>query len=174
MEPEDVMKLHAWENSSNDWWMGASVTPIGLTAMSKFVEATHDLYQDRQLRLMLDVLRHESQMSSDKTVGAIDLYDFEPRQLRAGVAVHVDADHRRTGHAFEGLALLSSYAKQHLGLRQLYAEIPACHQASLGLFEKAGYAVTGRRNQWIRKPDGSWGDVLTLQCLFDDSNWLAT
>ena len=103
MEPEDVMKLHAWENSSNDWWMGASVTPIGLTAMSKFVEATNDLYQDRQLRLMLDVLRHESQMSSDKTVGAIDLYDFEPRQLRAGVAVHVDADHRRQGHALEGV-----------------------------------------------------------------------
>ena len=172
MEPEDVIQLHAWENSSNDWWMGASVTPIGMSAMRRFVEGTHDLYQDRQLRLMLDVLGQGSNFPSAKTIAAIDLYDFDPRQLRAGVAVHVDAEHRRQGHAREGLALLSKYAQQHLGLRQLYAEIPARHKASVGLFESAGYTVTGRRNQWIRTPDGAWEDVLTLQCLFENSNWI--
>ena len=87
MEPRDVSQLHAWENASEDWWMGASVQPISMEAMQQFATGQHDLYRDRQLRWMLDALLSEGEWN---TVGAVDLYDFDPRQRRAGVAIHVD------------------------------------------------------------------------------------
>jgi diamine N-acetyltransferase len=164
MEPKDVSLLHAWENASEDWWMGASVSPISAEAMRRFVTGSHDLYQARQLRLMLDSL--EENQADWITVGAVDLYDFEPRHLRAGVALHVDRGARRFGHGLQGLVLLSEYAKRHLGLRQLYAEVPASHHASIALFRKAGYLETGRRSSWIRGAQDGWEDVVTLQLLF--------
>jgi diamine N-acetyltransferase len=163
MEPEDASQLHAWENASEDWWMGASVSPISAEAMKRFAIGNHDLYHDRQLRLMLDARGQHDGQANWRTVGAVDLYDFEPRHLRAGVALHVDHNARRLGHGLEGLLLLADYARQHLGLRQLYAEVPASHHASLALFTKAGYLETGRRLSWIRDAQGGWDDVVTLQ-----------
>ena len=95
MEPADVDLLMTWENASEDWWMGATLSPISRAAMTAFVEGRQDLFEARQIRWMVDA-HHEGAW---RTVGAVDLYDFDPRQLRAGVAIHVDAEHRRQGHA---------------------------------------------------------------------------
>jgi len=166
MEMADVQTLHVWENASEDWWMGASILPVSVEAMTQFATGNHDLYRDRQWRWMLDARAEKD--APWHAVGAVDLYDFEPRQLRAGVAVHVDHAHRRQGHALEGLGLLEAYAVGHLGLRQLYAEVPANHEASLRLFERAGYVATGKRAQWIRTPHGAWSDVVTMQLFFNE------
>ena len=101
MELADVDLLMTWENASKDWWMGATLSPISRIAMTAFVEGGQDLFEARQIRWMVDA----SQQDTWQTVGAVDLYDFDPRQLRAGVAIHVDAAHRRRGHAL-GLSLI--------------------------------------------------------------------
>ena len=142
---------------------------LAYVSLTQFATGNHAC-RDRPA-WMLDT--REASGSPWRTVGAVDLYDFEPRQLRAGVAVHIDADARRSGHAQAGLSILQDHASSHLGLRQLYAEVPANHEASLGLFQKAGYRATGRREQWIRTPQGGWSDVVTLQ-LFLDENRLET
>ena len=111
-------------------------------------------------------------LSPWRTVGAVDLYDFEPRQLRAGVAVHIDADARRSGHAQAGAVHLARPRFVAFGFEAIVAEVPANHEASPGLFQKAGYRATGRREQWIRTPQGGWNDVVTLQLL--DENRLET
>ena len=165
MEPRDVSQLYDWENASEDWWMGAGVQPISMEAMQQFAAGQHDLYRDRQLRWMLDTLLPRGEWD---TVGAVDLYDFDPRHRRAGVAIHVDRNHRRLGHALRGLLLLARYAQQHLDLVQIYAEVPATHLASQGLFKRAGFVETGRRKTWVRKPDGTWDDVVTMQREFDN------
>jgi hypothetical protein len=36
------------------------------------------------------------------------------------------------------------------------------------LFQRAGYRTTGRREQWIRTPQGGWSDVVTLQLFLAD------
>ena len=54
MEPADVDLLYCWENASEDWWMGATLSPISREAMTQFVAGNHDIYRDRQLRWMLD------------------------------------------------------------------------------------------------------------------------
>ena len=165
MEQHDIELLWQWENASDDWWMGATNAPISREAMSRFVNGQHDLFADGQLRFMLDHC-FQDQWS---TVGAVDLYDFVPRQRRAGVATHIDVAHRRQGHASSGIQLLCQYAKSHLGLRQLYAEIPAGHTPSLKAFLSAQFVETGRRKEWSMTPHGDWVDVLTLQRLFGHS-----
>jgi diamine N-acetyltransferase len=162
MERDDLERVWTWENDSAHWWMGATNLPISQEAMKAFVAGNHDIYRDRQLRWMLDA----NTADGWTCVGAMDLYDFEPRHLRAGVGVHIDANHRQQGHGAAGLHLLSTYGKQHLGLTQLYAEVPASHPASLALFQRAGFETTGVRKAWIRGPRG-WEDVVTVQQFFD-------
>lgn len=162
MEPQDLELLYNWENDSAHWWMGATNLPISREAMRNFIAGDHDVYRDRQLRWMLD-----GWVDGEwHTLGAVDLYDLEPRHLRAGVAIHISESARRQGHGLEGLRLLLAYARHHLGLRQVYAEIPSDHVASTRLFEVAGFAMVGNLASWIRAPHG-WQDVSVWQCLFD-------
>ena len=94
--------------------------------------------------------------------GAVDLYEFDPRNLRAGVGIVIDESKRKQGHALVGLNLLSEYAFNHLGVHQLYAEVPTSHDPSVRLFEKAGYLTGEIRKNWVRK--GSlWLDVNLMQ-----------
>jgi L-amino acid N-acyltransferase YncA len=69
--------------------------------------------------------------------------------------------------------LLAKYAQQHLGLNQLYAEIPASHNASRGLFVEAGYEETGVRQRWVRTREGHWDNLITCQ-LFLESDSLSS
>jgi diamine N-acetyltransferase len=163
MEPADVDLLMMWENASEDWWMGAALSPISRAAMTTFVEGNQDLFETRQVRLMLEARLKDSW----RTVGAVDLYDFDPRQLRAGVAIHVDASKRRQGHGHKALQLMLAYAGTHLHLRQVYAEIPGNHPGSLDLFRKAGFGHESVRASWIRTSDGTWTTVHTLQHIFN-------
>ena len=63
--------------------------------------------------------------------------------------------------------VLARYADQHLGLQQLFAEVPASNRASLDLFDQAQFQETGRRTAWIRSANGDWEDVVTLQRFFN-------
>ena len=159
VEPEDVDMLLRWENDSNHWWLGASITPFSRATLLKFATGDHDLYRDRQLRFMLD---HKNAQGDWCSVGAIDVYDFDVRNLRAGIGVIVDEPERRKGHASVGLNLIENYTDELLGLHLIYAEVPAKHEASRNLFLQAGYQECELRKQWIKGAEG-WEDVVLMQ-----------
>jgi len=154
MEPEDAHLLHQWENRSEEWWVGAQLAPISLEAMQRFASGQHDVWADRQLRLMLEV--------GGQTVGAFDLYDVDPRSRRAGVGIAVGQAFRKQGHAQVGLALLMTYAFEHLGLRMLYAEVPAEHPASLHIFTEAAFESRGILTEWVKR-GAAFADVHLMQ-----------
>jgi diamine N-acetyltransferase len=59
---------------------------------------------------------------------------------------------------------MRDYAFQHLGLHQLWAEIPASNGETVGLFEKQGFEQTGHLKDWIwRAPH--WEDAVIVQAL---------
>ena len=164
LEPEDVVWLHKWENTSSIWWLGSTLTPYSQATLLKFAEGEHDIYKDKQLRLMLD---YKDTEQAWKTMGAVDLYDFDIRNLRAGVGIAIDEAERNNGHALAGLNLLHEYAFKHLGLHQLYAEVPADHQPSINLFQKAEYIDCELRKEWV-KGTKKWCDVVLFQLLNRD------
>ena len=159
MEPEDADWLFDIENDSKDWWMGATLNPIGRAAMRNFASGQHDLWRDLQLRLII-----ETKALHPQPVGAVDLYQLDPRNRRAGVGLVILESERQKGSAKQSLKLLTEYAFEHLGLHQLWAEIPAIHEASLAVFAAAGFEQTGTLRDWIRRDD-QWVDACWVQSI---------
>ncbi len=99
------------------------------------------------------------------TVGHIDLFDFDPVNRRAGVAIFIDESFRRQGYASEGLELLATYAAHTLGVHQLWANIAIDNEPSKRLFTALGYKPAGKLRSWLRR-NGTYTDVLVFQKLF--------
>lgn len=156
MELRDVEFLFDIENQSDEWWLGSNLSPISRETLNAFVTGQHDLWRDLQLRLIL-----EHKDTGDQ-VGAVDLYQLDPRNRRAGVGIVIRRSHRMQGHAQAGLALMMDYAFGHLGLHQLWAEVPAGLESSERLFKGAGFETNGTMKSWILKDD-HWMDALWMQ-----------
>lgn len=157
-EPEDVDCLLAWENDPGVWLLSGSLAPFSRRQICDFVAEGTDIYESKQMRLMID-----RKLSPPHSIGTLDLFEFDPFHQRAGVGILIgDLAFRRQGLAFEALTLLADYAFSYLGLHQLHAEIPAGNEPSLRLFRQAGYEPAGIRRQWLRT-DRQWVDVHLFQ-----------
>lgn len=161
LEPDDIDLLYRWENDMEVWMVSNTKTPYSRYILAQYIkESVKDIYETRQLRL---VIQNEKQ----EAVGAIDLFDFEPYHLRAGVGILIHKkDDRNKGYASNSLEALSKYAVEVLGLRQLYANISADNLNSISLFEKAGFKKVGVKKDWLKVRDG-WKDEILFQKILD-------
>ena len=158
-EPSDIDKLYKWENDTSIWQLSNTVTPFSRHTLEEYILNSHqDIYTAKQLRLMI-VLNE-----GGETVGCIDLFDFDPVNLNAGVGILICGDHRNNGYATEALSMLVDYAFKTLHLHQLYCNITTNNEASLNLFQKQNFKIIGLKKEWIRTKDG-WLDEYMLQLL---------
>lgn len=160
LEAEDVDLLYVWENAPAVWGVSGTLAPFSRHTLRRFLdEQRFDLYAARQLRLVVETL-------DGRAVGLVDLFEFEPVDLRAGVGILIHgAGDRGRGFASDALDVLCRYARQVLGLHQLWCSVAPDNAASLALFRRAGFAECGRKREWRRTPDG-WADELLLQKIF--------
>jgi diamine N-acetyltransferase len=160
LEPSDIDLLYSLENDSRLWHLSNTITPFSRFVLEQYlVNAHEDIFTSKQLRLVIEAM--DTQMPSTP-VGLIDLYEFDPIHLRAGVGIMIIEHERGKSYASEALGLLINYCFHTLQLKQLYAGIPADNEASIRLFRNAGFTQTGIRHQWIRQGD-SWVDELFFQ-----------
>ena len=110
---------------------------------------------------MIDVCRE----ADPETVGAIDIFDFDPFHLRAGVGVLIAREEDRN-KGLAGLALqeLIQYAFGILHLHQLYCNISSDNKISLRLFQEAGFVICGKKKDWLKAANG-YKDELLLQLI---------
>lgn len=94
--------------------------------------------------------------------GAVDLFEFDPQNLRAGVGIMTAPEMRGRGYGADALKALERYCRETLHLHQLWCEVSADNEASIRLFSAAGYEECGRRRDWILTPEG-WRDEILLQ-----------
>lgn len=149
LEPEDLEYLFALENDPDIWEISGTLTPYSRKVLRAYLETAHqDIYQAKQLRLAI--------CGQDQTaMGLIDLYDFDPRHLRAGIGIVISqSEYRNRGYGAEALTLLCSYAFTVLDLHQLYAGVSADNPRSIHLFEKLGFKQNGVRKDWLRTASG--------------------
>ena len=100
-----------------------------------------------------------------RTVGAIDLFDFDPLHQRAGIGILIASeDDRRQGYAHEALLQVIDYCRKVLFMHQLYCNIAVGNVASIKLFEKVGFEIIGTKKEWLRIETG-WEDELSLQLI---------
>jgi len=167
LEPSDVDLLYQWENDKRIWQVSNTLVPFSRYILKKYIENSHkDIYEMKQLRLMIDV---EIGLNSFRSVGSVDLFDFDPYHLRAGVGILIAVDEERgKGYATRALKELITYAFDTLQLNQLYCNVSTDNKASMSLFQKAGFDRVGIKKKWIKTTAG-YKDEALLQLIHDRS-----
>ena len=161
-EPTDVDILYQWENDLSVWRVSTTVVPFSRFQMEQYImNSQHDNYIERQLRLMIDLVVVEA---SKKTIGCIDLFDFDPLHRRAGIGILIIPNEREKGYAAEALGLLIRYSFEIIQLHQLYCNITSDNNPSIRLFTKAGFIQCGVKKEW-RIIDGKWTDEIMFQLI---------
>lgn len=159
VEPEDVDMLYDWENDAANWKVSETLVPFSKKMISDYVFSSHDIYSTKQLRLIICL------SNSDEAIGAIDLFDYDSMNARAGVGILIVEEYRKNGYATDALQTLISYAKETLLLHQIYCSIGMSNIKSIQLFEKAGFIQTGVKKDWVKSSSG-WEDVGFYQLEF--------
>jgi diamine N-acetyltransferase len=165
-EPRDAEIIYRWENDSSIWHLSNTVTPYSLYQIEQFILNTaHDIYAVRQQRFMIDLTEN----SITTAIGSIDLYDFDPVNLRAGIGILIDEPFRKMNFASTALELLTDYCFGVLKLHQVYCSIADNNEASIRLFVKSGFVLCGKRREWIQI-NGKWHDEFFYQKLNNQGN----
>jgi diamine N-acetyltransferase len=162
LEPEDIDLLYSWENDRRIWHLSNTLTPLSRFTLEQYVlSAGQDLYATRQMRLMIDLVKEEN---GKTTIGSVDLFEFEPAHMRAGVGILIHASYRGKGYASEALQLLINYTFETLHMHQLFANISVDNPESIKLFEKKGFRYIGTKKEW-NKIMNQWKDESMFQLI---------
>ncbi|MCK4569057.1 MAG: GNAT family N-acetyltransferase [Bacteroidales bacterium] len=165
LEPNDIDVLYQWENDTTIWHLSNTLTPFSRFALEQYVMNTvDDIFTTKQLRLMIDIHKEDPV----RTIGCIDLFDFDPVNQRAGIGVMIVKKERGNGYASEALDLIIDYAFNRLKLHQLYSNVIAGNTASLELFKKKQFSVIGVKREWLRH-ENAWADEYLLQLINNNS-----
>lgn len=160
VEVSDVDIVYRWENDAALWSDGSVRQPVNSVSIESLIaQAGMDVYQTRQLRLMV------CSLADDAVVGCVDMFDFSPFDMHASLGVLVDTPFQRRGFATEALSLMCQYLHDTLALHQVSASMRSSNVASVSLFKKLGFDVVGVRKQWIRTSSGFEDEVL-MQKIF--------
>lgn len=164
LEPTDVELLYRWENDPEIWHVSGTLAPFSRHALEGFVEAQqYDIFQSRQQRLIIT-------SPTGEAIGTLDLFEIDPLHRRAGVGILIHGEeNRHHGYAGEALAVALRYARNTLGLEQLWCNIESDNAASLALFRAAGFERVGIKHHWNWSPDG-WKDEELWQCLLTENS----
>jgi diamine N-acetyltransferase len=144
LEPEDLEFVYAIENNESIWQVSNTITPYSKFLIRQYLEHAHqDIYEAKQLRLAI------CKKNTSETIGLIDLFDFDPKNKRAGVGIIIQNEtDRNNGFGKEALGLVIDYSFRQLQLHQLYASIQTDNKASISLFTAFGFVEIGIKKEW--------------------------
>lgn len=144
LEPEDLEFVYAVENDENIWEVSNTQTPYSKFLIRQYLEnAQQDIYEAKQLRLAI------CRKDTFNAIGLIDLFEFDPKNKRAGVGIIIQNEpDRNNGYGKEALDLVIDFAFNQLQLHQLFANIGTENTASLALFTTFGFEKIGVKKDW--------------------------
>ncbi len=145
LEPTDLNFIYAIENNQDIWEISNTNTPYSKFLIQQYLENAHqDIYEAKQLRLVI------CKNNDFNAIGLIDLFDFDPKNRRAGIGILIqNPEERHQKFGSEALDLLINYAFQDLNLHQLYANIGTENSPSVSLFSRFGFEKIGIKKQWL-------------------------
>lgn len=157
VEPSDLETLYVWENNPALWIAGNVRNPYSRFALKQYIaDFQKDIYESRQLRLMID------SRQTGKSVGTIDLYDFDLHHSKIALGLFVEQKYQGKGYASQALELIEDYVFNFLKINQLYAFIAESNKASRNIFERKNYYCQTRLRAWIKMPE-RFEDVFVYQ-----------
>lgn len=147
LEPDDIKLLMDWENDPSNWEVGGTLAPFSKSVLERYIKNSgQDIFEVGQQRFMI------VDKTDQSTIGTLDLFDHDGFHQRAGVGILIgDPEKRKNGYALESLELIRNYCFDFLNLKQLYCNIAIDNEASLGLFQKAGFTISGTKSAWLKR-----------------------
>ena len=145
LEPEDLEFLYQLENNESVWEVSNTIAPYSKFILKQYLENSYkDIFEAKQLRLVICV------SETDKPIGCVDLFDFEPNHKRVGVGIIISSEKdKQKGYASEALKTVCNYVFTHINLHQVYANIIEDNKPSISLFENAKFKRVGVKLDWI-------------------------
>lgn len=161
LEPDDLGFLYELENNTEVWEISGTTAPYSKHVLKQYLDNAHrDIYEVKQLRLCICSV-------ADNLIGLIDLFDFDPKNHRAGMGIVIlNKENRNRGVGAEAITVISEYAFSVLALRQLYANVMEDNEASIHLFKKLGFKEVGVKKDWIFS-EGKYKNEILFQKLAD-------
>jgi len=161
LEPSDLDFLYELENNTEIWEVSGTVTPYSKQILQLYLDNAHrDIYDVKQLRLCI------CGVTDNRVLGLVDLYDFDPKNKRAGIGIVIlEKENRNLGYGSETLDLLCGYARVTLEMHQLYCSILEDNQTSIRLFEKSGFLKIGLKKDWMLS-NGNFKNEILYQKIF--------
>jgi diamine N-acetyltransferase len=158
LEPEDLEILYLWENDVNVWNVSNTFSPYSRFVLKQYIENSHrDIFESGELRLIIE------DISTNKPVGTVDLFDFNPLHSRAGLGILIyDKSDRRKGFATAALNLLIDYCFKILQLHQIFCTVDENNEKSLKMLLGVGFEIVGTKKEWLKTPTG-WHNEILLQ-----------
>lgn len=143
LEPEDIDFVYEIENNTSLWQLSDTQAPYSRFLIKQYLEnAQQDIFEAKQLRLAICNIEND-------TIGLIDVFDFNIKNMRAGIGILIQNEaNRYQGYGKEALELLTDYCFKTLHLHQVYANISEDNLASLKLFEGNGFKKIGLKKDW--------------------------
>ncbi len=162
LETNDVNLLYDWENNQTLWAVSYTQTPFSKFVLEEFVNSIQDIYTTKQLRLMIN------SVETIETIGCIDLFEFDPQHARCGIGIFIHNGFRSKGFALECIDLIKNYCFTTLYLKQIFVHVNVSNEASLNLFEKAGFVKSGLKKCWHKNSLSTFEDVWFLQLINEE------
>lgn len=144
LEPGDIDFLYQLENDMDLWYLSHQQQPMSRMLLMKYIqEADKSIYEVGQFRLAIEKTK------GGELLGFIDLFDFDPKNKRAGIGIIIkNSEQRNRGYGKAALQQLIKYCFRVLHLHQIYANIAVDNPASIRLFESLGFERSGLKKEW--------------------------
>ena len=160
LEPADIETLYGWENDPALWTVSGTQAPYSRHLLAAYLSSyTGDIYASRQLRLMITLC------AGAAPIGTVDFIDFDPLNNRAELGLLIAPGCQGHGYGRRALRLIKQYARDHIGLRQLYVVIADANAPCITIFKQEGFDVSGRLKSWI-KQGRTYHDASLMQIVF--------
>lgn len=134
---QDAETILMWENNPEFWDVTENEGPFSLSDIEEFVSKSNSLENSGQIRYMIID-------SNEKTIGAIDLFEFNNKYRTAGIGILIaDNENREKGIATEALKTVIASLKKNGLVKELHCIIHQDNIASIKLFLRCGFELTG-------------------------------
>jgi len=163
LEPEDLETLYVWENDVNIWKTTNTIIPYSRYALKHYLENSHkSIFETGQLRLLIE------DKKTNRPIGIIDLFDFDPMNARValGVMIYAAID-RQQGFASAAMNLVVDYCFGILQMHQVYCNVAECNIGSIKMLSNLCFEQAGVKKQWL-KIDNNWQDEILFQKINPD------
>ncbi len=158
-ELKDLDFLYQTENNIDLWEVSNTASPYSKYVLEEYIRNSHkDIFTTKQVRFIIETTVKK------KIVGMVDLFDYDPIHLRAGIGINIIETEQRKKYAENALLGMIEYCSAILRLNQIYCNISSDNTSSIKLFEKIGFKISGRKEKWLNTSDG-FKDVLFYQLI---------